>query len=75
MRAAAATASTSRGLTGCAVETCAATPPPKKLRSRVPRVQSKYCSGTAKWPGSMRRARLPTAEKPRICVAPARLSA
>ena len=68
-------ASTSAALTGLAVDTCAATPPPKNVRSRLPRVQSKYCSGTARSPGAISSARLPTAEKPSSIVAPARLSA
>ncbi len=65
----------SLALAGCAVDTCAATPSPKKLRARPPLVQSKYWLGMARSPGAMCSARLPTAEKPRICVAPARLSA
>ena len=60
--AAAASASPIRPQTGCAIDTCATQPVPKKLFSRA-KVRSMNWSMTTKSPGARSSRRLPTADK------------
>ena len=71
---AAASASPIRPQTGCAIETCATQPGPKKLFSRA-KVRSMNWSITTKSPGAKSSRRLPTADSETMSVTPQRFSA
>src|SRR5260370_91688 len=71
---AAARASPIRPQTGCAIDTWATTPGPKKLFSRA-KVRSTNWSMTTKSPGARSSRRLPTADNDTMSVTPTRFSA
>jgi hypothetical protein len=72
--AAASSASPSRAQTGCAIETCATQPSPKKLFSRA-KVRSMNWSTMTKSPGGRSARSEPQALIETISVAPARFRA